>query len=104
MVRGLYNFPTCSLCSLRVLMNHSPPPDFPLLSSSGYQRANSDPKFLRRDELRAVPRQLEWFKPDLILKAVCFSHAHSDHSGILPLLARESDAGSAYGPDAHERA
>jgi len=36
------------------------------LSSSSYQRADSDSEFLQRDELRAVRLQLEWFKPELI--------------------------------------
>ncbi len=38
----------------------------PPLSSSAYQRADSDSPFLQRDELRAVRLQLEWFKPELI--------------------------------------
>ena len=35
-------------------------------SSSAYRRADRDPEFLSRDELRAVRLQLEWFKPELI--------------------------------------
>ena len=35
-------------------------------SSSAYRRADLDPEFLSRDELRAVRLQLEWFKPELI--------------------------------------
>jgi len=41
-------------------------PSSRLLSSSAYQRADSDSEFLQRDELRAVRLQLEWFKPELI--------------------------------------
>ncbi len=37
-----------------------------LHSSSAYRRADLDPEFLSRDELRAVRLQLEWFKPELI--------------------------------------
>ena len=35
-------------------------------NSSSYLRADQDPEFLSRDELRAVRLQLEWFKPELI--------------------------------------
>ena len=41
-------------------------PSSRLLSSSAYQRADSDSEFLQRDELRAVRLQLEWFKPELV--------------------------------------
>jgi len=34
--------------------------------SPSYLRADQDPEFLSRDELRAVRLQLEWFKPELI--------------------------------------
>jgi len=34
------------------------------------------------------------------LTAMCLSHAHIDHSGILPVLAREGYSGSAYMTDA----
>ncbi|MEJ2231217.1 MAG: TIGR00730 family Rossman fold protein [Nitrospirales bacterium] len=47
-------------------MPDSPSADSPLLSSRAFQRADSDPDFLQRDELRAVRLQLEWFKPELI--------------------------------------
>lgn len=36
------------------------------ITSSSYIRADQDPEFLSRDELRAVRLQLEWFKPELI--------------------------------------
>jgi len=36
--------------------------------SPSYIRADQDPEFLSRDELRAVRLQLEWFKPELIQK------------------------------------
>lgn len=38
----------------------------PRHASSAYRRADQDPEFLSRDELRAVRLQLEWFKPELI--------------------------------------
>jgi uncharacterized protein (TIGR00730 family) len=47
-------------------MTNSSQPESPLLSSPAYQRAECDPDFLQRDELRAVRLQLEWFKPELI--------------------------------------
>ncbi|PJA78038.1 MAG: 3-isopropylmalate dehydrogenase, partial [Nitrospirae bacterium CG_4_9_14_3_um_filter_51_5] len=47
-------------------MPDSPQAEFPLLSSPAFQRADSDPEFLQREELRAVRLQLEWFKPELI--------------------------------------
>ena len=34
-------------------------------SSPAFRRADQDPEFLARDELRAVRLQLEWFKPEL---------------------------------------
>ena len=34
--------------------------------SPSYRRADQDPEFLSREELRAVRLQLEWFKPELI--------------------------------------
>ena len=33
---------------------------------SSYRRADEDPQFLSRDELRAVRLQLEWLKPELL--------------------------------------
>ena len=57
------HFPLRSLC---VLMPNSPQADSPFPSSPAFQRADSDPEFLQRDELRAVRLQLEWFKPELI--------------------------------------
>ena len=47
-------------------MTDSSQPESPLLSSPAYLRADYDPEFLQRDELRAVRLQLEWFKPELI--------------------------------------
>ncbi|MDH3503187.1 MAG: TIGR00730 family Rossman fold protein [Nitrospirota bacterium] len=47
-------------------MPNSPQADSPILSSPAFRRADSDPEFLQRDELRAVRLQLEWFKPELI--------------------------------------
>jgi uncharacterized protein (TIGR00730 family) len=47
-------------------MTDSPQEESHLLSSPAFQRADSDPEFLQRDELRAVRLQLEWFKPELI--------------------------------------
>src|SRR5680860_936286 len=47
-------------------MTNLPQADPPLLSSPAYKRADSDPDFLQRDDLRAVRLQLEWFKPELI--------------------------------------
>jgi len=46
-------------------MDHEAQSKF-LQSSSAYRRADLDPEFLSRDELRAVRLQLEWFKPELI--------------------------------------
>ena len=46
-------------------MDHKAQSEF-LHSSSAYRRADLDPEFLSRDELRAVRLQLEWFKPELI--------------------------------------
>ena len=44
--------------------------DSPFTPSEGispsYLRADQDPEFLSRDELRAIRLQLEWFKPELI--------------------------------------
>ncbi len=44
--------------------------DSPFMPSKGnfpsYLRADQDPEFLSRDELRAIRLQLEWFKPELI--------------------------------------
>ncbi len=40
--------------------------DSPQSSSSAYTRADSDPAFLQRDELRAARLQLEWLKSELI--------------------------------------
>jgi uncharacterized protein (TIGR00730 family) len=47
-------------------MSNSPQSEFPLLASLAYQRADTDPELLQRDELRAVRLQLEWLKPELI--------------------------------------
>ena len=47
-------------------MTDSSQPPFPTSSSSAYHRADSDPDFLQRDELRAARLQLEWLKPELI--------------------------------------
>lgn len=47
-------------------MTNSSQPESPLLSSPAYLRAECDPDFLQRDELRAVRLQLEWFKPEII--------------------------------------
>jgi uncharacterized protein (TIGR00730 family) len=47
-------------------MTDSSQPESPLLSFPAYLRADYDPEFLQRDELRAVRLQLEWFKPELI--------------------------------------
>lgn len=47
-------------------MSDAPHTDSPLSASAAYLRADSDPEFLQRDELRAVRLQLEWFKPELI--------------------------------------
>lgn len=47
-------------------MTNLPQAEPPLLSSPAYKRADSDPDFLQRDDLRAVRLQLEWFKPELI--------------------------------------
>jgi metallo-beta-lactamase family protein len=52
----------------------------------------------RRDQAAKLNRQLG-FDPTS-LTAVCVSHAHIDHSGILPVLAREGYSGSVYMTDA----
>jgi metallo-beta-lactamase family protein len=52
----------------------------------------------RRDQAAKLNRHLG-FDPKS-LTAVCLSHAHIDHSGILPVLAREGYSGSVYMTDA----
>ena len=43
-----------------------PGEEFHNLSPSSYRRADEDPQFLSRDELRAVRLHLEWLKPELL--------------------------------------
>lgn len=52
----------------------------------------------RRDQAARLNRHIS-FDPKS-LTAVCLSHAHIDHSGILPVLAREGYSGSVYMTDA----
>lgn len=52
----------------------------------------------RRDQAARLNRRMG-FDPKS-LTAVCLSHAHIDHSGVLPLLAREGYSGSVYMTDA----
>jgi len=46
-------------------MTNLPQAESPLLSSPAFQRADSGPEFLQRDDLRAVRLPLQWFKPEL---------------------------------------
>jgi metallo-beta-lactamase family protein len=52
----------------------------------------------RRDQAARLNRHMG-FDPKS-LTAVCLSHAHIDHSGVLPVLAREGYSGSVYMTDA----
>ncbi len=52
----------------------------------------------RRDQAARLNRHMG-FDPKS-LAAVCLSHAHIDHSGILPVLAKEGYSGSVYMTDA----